>query len=64
MDMETPIAKKQKVIWGREFHIFSTELERVLYDGWLIVHGTMIATIMPKSKESDGGERYLVIVEK
>ena len=59
--METQIPKKQKVVWSRDFHQFASDLEKTLWEGWIVVLDSMVMMLMPGSK---GGERYLVIVEK
>ena len=62
--MENSVVKGQKVIWSREFPQFSSDLEKALYDGWLVVPKTLVVMVMPEGRDSHGGERYLVIVEK
>lgn len=62
--MENQTVKRQKVVWAREFHQFSGELEKALGDGWKVVDRTLTMTFMPASTGATGGERYLVIVEK
>ena len=62
--MENQPVKEQKVVWGREFHTFSAELEKALGDGWRVVPDSMVMMLMPESKNSYGGERYIVILEK
>ena len=64
MNMEAQTVKAQKVVWSREFHQFASDLEKALWEGWRVVPHSVVMTVMPESKGSNGGERYLIILEK